>query len=91
MHTFALLLSRTVIAALGIIEICMLLRAILSFFVDQESVLFTFCVAVTEPVILPFRAILSRFESLERIPFDIPFLVTYIALSILGGVLPAVT
>ena len=91
MHTFALLLSRTVIAALGIIEICMFLRAILSFFVDQESVLLTFCIAVTEPVILPFRALLSRFDSLNRIPFDIPFLVTYVALSILGGVLPAVT
>ena len=91
MHTVALLLSRTVLAALGIIELCMLLRAILSFFVDQESVLLTFCIAVTEPVILPFRAILSRFESLDRIPFDIPFLVTYVALAILGGRLPAVT
>ena len=90
MHTFALILSRTVIAALGMIEICMLLRAILSFFVDQESVILTFCIAVTEPVILPFRAMLSRFESLERIPFDIPFIVAYFALAILGGVLPAV-
>ena len=91
MHTAALLLSRTVLAALGIIEICMLLRAILSFFVDQESVLLTFCIAVTEPVILPFRVLLARFEALDRLPFDIPFLVTYVALAILGGVLPAVT
>ena len=91
MHVFALLISRTVIAALGIIEICMLLRAILSFFVDQESVLLTFCIAVTEPVILPFRMLLSRFESLDRLPLDIPFLVTYIAIAILGGVLPVIT
>ena len=91
MHVFALLISRTVIAALGIIEICMLLRAILSFFVDQESVLLTFCIAVTEPVILPFRVLLSRFEALDRLPLDRPFLVTYIALAILGGVLPVIT
>lgn len=90
MHTVALLLSRTVLVALAFIEICMLLRAILSFFVDQESVVLTFCIAVTEPVILPFRAILSRFDSVNRIPFDIPFLVTYIALALLGGLLPAV-
>ncbi len=91
MHTVALLLSRTVLVALGFIEICMLLRAILSFFVDQEGVLFTFCIAVTEPVILPFRVLLSRFEALDRLPLDIPFLVTYIALAILGGVLPVIT
>ena len=91
MHTAALLLSRTVLAALGIIEICMLLRAILSFFVDQENVLLTFCIAVTEPVILPFRMLLSRFESLDRLPLDIPFLVTYIAIAVLGGVLPVIT
>lgn len=90
MHTVALLLSRTVLAALAVIELCMLLRAILSFFVDQESVLLTFCIAVTEPIILPFRAILSRFDAVNRIPFDIPFLVTYIALAILGGLLPTV-
>ena len=91
MHVFALLISRTVIAALGIIEICMLLRAILSFFVDQESVLLTFCIAVTEPVILPFRLLFSRFESLDRIPFDIPFIVAYFSLAILGRVLPVVS
>ena len=91
MHTVALLLSRTVLVALGFIEICMLLRAILSFFVDQEGVLVTFCIAVTEPVILPFRVLLSRFEALDRLPLDIPFLVTYIALAILGGVLPVIT
>ena len=91
MHVFALLISRTVIAALGIIEICMLLRAILSFFADPESVLLTFCIAVTEPVILPFRAIFSRFESLDQLPFDIPFLATWIALAALGGLLPTVT
>ena len=91
MHTVALLLSRTVLAAIGIIEICMFARAILSFFADPESVLLTFCIAVTEPVILPFRAIFSRFESLDQLPFDIPFLATWIALAALGGLLPTVT
>ena len=91
MHTAALLLSRTVLAAIAVIELCMLIRAILSFFADPESVLLTFCIAVTEPVILPFRAIFSRFESLDQLPFDIPFLATWIALAALGGLLPTVT
>ena len=91
MHVLALILSRMVLATILIVELCMLARMILQFFVEDENALMTFCIAVTEPVILPFRAMLSRFESLERIPFDIPFLVTYVALAILGGVLPAVT
>ena len=90
MHTVALILSRTVLVALGFIEICMFLRAILSFFLDPENPFLTFCIAVTEPVILPFRVILSRFESIERLSFDIPFLVTYFALLLLGRALPTV-
>ena len=91
MHTVAILLARTVLVALGAIELCMLLRAILSFFADPESVLLSFCYAVTEPVIMPFRAMLSRFESLDSIPLDIPFLLTYVVLALVGGLLPAVT
>ena len=90
MQTALLLLARTVLAALAAIELCMLLRAILSFFADPESTLLSFCYAVTEPVILPFRVMLSRFESLDSIPLDIPFLVTYVVLALVGGLLPAV-
>ena len=90
MHTALLLLARTVLVALGAIELCMLLRVILSLFADPENVLLSFCYAVTEPVILPFRVIFSRFESLDQIPFDIPFLVTYVVLGLVGGLLPAV-
>ena len=91
MPTAALLLSRTVLAAIAVIELCMLMRAILSFFADPESVLLSFCYAVTEPVIMPFRVMLSRFESLESIPLDVPFLLTYVVLALVGGLLPAVT
>jgi uncharacterized protein YggT (Ycf19 family) len=90
MQTALLLLARTVLAALAAIELCMLLRAILSLFADPESTLLSFCYAVTEPVILPFRVMLSRFESLDSIPLDIPFLVTYVVLALVGGLLPAV-
>ena len=91
MHTLALILSRSVLAALGIIEICMLVRAILSFFVDQENVLLTFCIAVTEPVVVPFRVILSRVRGIDEMPLDIPFIVTYLAINLLGLLLPTVT
>ena len=91
MHTLALILSRSVLAALGIIEICMLVRAILSFFVDQENVLLTFCIAVTEPGVVPFRVILSRVRGIDEMPLDIPFIVTYLAINLLGLLLPTVT
>ena len=90
MQTVLLLLARTVLAALGAIELCMLLRVILSLFADPESVLLSFCYAVTEPVIMPFRVLLSRFETLDTLPFDIPFLVTYVVLAFVGALLPAV-
>lgn len=91
MHVLALILARTVLAAIGILELCMFARVILQFFVDQENVLMTFCIAVTEPVILPFRVIFSRFEALDRIPFDISFLAAYVSLSLLGVLLPVVS
>ena len=90
MHVLALILSRMVLATIVIVELCMLARMILQFFVEEDNVLMTFCIAVTEPVILPFRLIFSRFESLDRIPFDIPFIAAYFALAILGRLLPAV-
>ncbi|MBR4335559.1 MAG: YggT family protein [Clostridia bacterium] len=91
MHVLALILSRMVLATILIVELCMLARMILQFFVEDENALMTFCIAVTEPVILPFRLLFSRFESLDRIPFDIPFIVAYFSLAILGRVLPVVS
>ncbi len=84
------IIARTVSLFLAFEQFAMFGRAILSWFIRYEgNPIMTFLVLVTEPVILPFRLLLSRFEALERIPVDISFLVAYIALSLIQALLPA--
>lgn len=73
-------------------QICMLLRAVMSWItMDEDSPFATFLYYVTEPVIAPVRLILGRFESLNDLPFDISFLVTVLLLSVLMYILPTVS
>lgn len=67
-----------------VLEIAMLVRAVLSWFPDFgggmiESIAYT----ITEPVIMPVRSILDRFESLRNFPFDLSFLATLFIIGIL--------
>ena len=48
-----------------------------------------FLYAVTEPIILPIRALCSRIKALEESPLDIPFFITMLLLTLLNGLLPA--
>lgn len=73
-------------------QICMFLRAILSWFIqDEDNVLMNFLYYITEPVITPVRLILNRlFPALEEFPVDIAFSVTLILLIIIELLLPTV-
>ncbi len=71
------------IAIIGL-QVCMLGRAVMSWFqIDEESPLFAFAYAVTEPVIAPIRALLERFEFVASSPIDISFFVAFLLLSVL--------
>jgi len=77
-------LSATVHVLLGALELCMFARAILSWFPpEEESRLELFLFSVTEPLIVPVRAVLNRFESIAALPIDISFFVTMLLLSFL--------
>lgn len=91
MQTVLYVIARTVQLLLGFLEMAMFLRAILSWFVDDENRFLVFLVAVTEPIILPIRAICSRFEALDESPLDIPFFITMLLLTLLNGLLPVLT
>ncbi len=76
---------------LSSVQICMLLRAILSWLpFDDDSPLVRFTYAVTEPLIIPIRSLLERSKSVQMLPIDLSFFVTYILLSVIQGLLPAV-
>ena len=70
----------------------MFLRALLSWFVaDDGNPFYNFTVMVTEPVILPVRALLERFEFVRGLPVDVSFFVTFILLTVAEYLLPAVS
>lgn len=77
---------------MGLADLAMLFRAILSWFIDdEESRLWLFLVAVTEPFILPFRYLLGRFSWVEEAPMDVPFFAAFLTIGILQAFLPALT
>lgn len=74
------------------LQLMMFARAILSWVMpDNDSAIVGFLVMVTEPVIVPIRALLSRIEVLNAFPIDISFMVAYMLLVLLSAILPSVT
>ena len=47
-----------------------------------------FLYAVTEPIILPIRALCSKIKALDESPLDVPFFITMLLLTLLNGLLP---
>lgn len=72
---------------LSVYEIIFLIRAVLSWFPDIENDTIlklqdTVC-AFTEPVLVPARNILYRFEWVRSCPFDVSFTVVFMLILIL--------
>ena len=76
-------LASLVSLLLTLLNFALLLRAIFSWIptLDQSPV-GDFVYMVTEPFIVPVRAVLSRFSGLQNSPIDISFLVTCLLLFI---------
>lgn len=84
------IVTKFCIALIEVIDFAILIRVLLSWIpVDEEGRLEAFLFAITEPVILPMRILLDRFESMKTIPIDIPLLLTAILLSVLSSILSA--
>lgn len=62
----------------------MLARAIMSWFMQgRDSKIFEFLYLVTEPIIVPFRRLLERFDALRGFPLDIAFLLAFLVLEVI--------
>lgn len=84
METLLYVLSSTVGIFLSVVMFAMLGRAIFSFLpFDESAGLPAFLTLITEPIILPVRFVCSKIGIGEGLPFDIPFLITYILLSMI--------
>lgn len=88
MSYFLYIVSGIVSLLLGGVQLCMLVRALCSWLpLDDDNPILQFTYAVTEPLILPIRAILERFEFFASSPLDISFFVTFLLLSFLQSIL----
>ena len=84
------ILAKVVDLYLSLASVALLLRVILPLFSGEDNLFLHLSVIISEPVILPFRLLLSRFEFVQQSPFDISFFVGYIGLSIIRLFLPII-
>ena len=83
-----LLIRSIAVSVVRLLEFLLLARAVLSWFPQSHgSKLSEFLYMVTEPMIMPFRNLLNRFDAIRMMPIDISFLCAFFALEIILGIL----
>ncbi len=88
MNAIVYIVTRVARYAVITIQLCMFVRAMLSWFpIDDDNPIFALVFTVTEPFVIPFRLLLDRFGIGDDAPIDIAFLMTIIALSVLTVIL----
>ena len=88
MELFASIVIGTAQALLTVLELCMLLRAILSWFpIREDNPFLLFVHMVTEPIVAPVRALFEKMGWFRNIPIDVSFIVAYLLLSVVGTLL----
>lgn len=91
MLTLLTIFAKCISILLSVVSFCMLVRMLLSFFPDfQDSRVALFVTAVTEPFVIPVRALLYRFNIGQDSPIDWAFSLTYILLYVVQLFLPVV-
>ena len=92
MNQFLYILATTVSAALLLLEIAMFLRAILSWIPGLDGTAFSdFLYTVTETLVAPVRALCDRFEWFRNSPLDVSFMIAYLLLFLLQGLVSGFT
>ena len=88
MNEISYVVIRLAVTLIGVLQLARCVRAILSWIPGaDENKLGDFLYAITEPFILPVRAILDRIPLFQGFPLDMSFFFTFILLSILSTLL----
>ena len=91
MEALLYILAKFVAIYLSIATYSMLGRVLLQFFVNpEESRLYAFLFFITEPIVLPFRLILAKFNIGQDTPLDIPFITACLGLTMIQMFLPII-
>ena len=84
------ILGNTAMVLLSAVELCMLVRAVLSWFPRREdNPISRFVCMVTEPLIAPIRALFDRMGWFQNFPLDMSFFAAFLLLSAVNGMLGA--
>ena len=83
MEYIVFVIVRLARALIFCLEIAMLLRAILSWLpINEENRFAGWLYFITEPIIAPVRALFDKMGWFSDLPLDMPFLFTYLLLSL---------
>lgn len=86
-----IVLAKTISLLISVISTAMFLRAICSFIPAlAESRFFAFLLVLTEPVIMPVRFVLYKFNIGQDLPIDISFTIAYFLLIFIEMLLPVI-
>lgn len=66
----------------AVLNVAMLVRAVASWIPELDGAWLDFVYMLTEPVIMPVRALFERFEIFKNSPVDFSFMVAYMLLLI---------
>ena len=72
-----------------IISFAMMIRAILSWFVEGDNAFTRFLFVITEPAIMPIRKLFHKMNWFQEVPIDVSFSFTFIALFLVQMLLGA--
>lgn len=90
MQEILFILAKTVSVVVSLVTSAMFLRAILSFISGPDGRLYAILCLVTEPFIAPVRVIMFRLNIGQNLPIDLSFFITYLILTSLEMMLPAI-
>lgn len=91
MQEIFFILAKTVAVALDVVSFAMIVRMLVPFFTDPgESRIYAISYFVTEPFIIPVRAVMVRLNIGQDSPIDWAFSITYIILWLLSSLLPTI-
>lgn len=83
MNEVSYVLIRFVVIFLNVLSLAMLVRAVLSWFMqDGENAIVNFLYVMTEPIVMPLRLLCNALNWFQGVPIDMPYLITMIILSI---------
>lgn len=90
MNVGVYLVIRTLLLFFDILGIAMLGRMLVSLFtMGQPSKILNFLYIITEPIILPVRALCARFGWFQGTPIDMSFFITSVLLMVVSLLLQA--